>query len=153
MAAATTPRNTPQMGVAPGVIPARVSVPVADNVKLLPGTIAVIKAGYASPAVLETGDLPAGMVGSESGSSAGMTAWDNTVTGHAAGAFEVPIEQGVFKWANAGTITQANVGGVCYAADNQTVTATATGASVVGKILRVDSDGVWVLSYLGMTNS
>lgn len=151
MAAIAQPRNTPVLGTPESVFPALVSIPIAAAVKIYPGTLVVLKGGYAAPCVLETGDLPAGRAESESGASAGLAVWDNSAG--SAGAFEVPVLQGAFKWANAGTISQANVGGLAYGADNQTVTATATGASVVGKILRVDTDGVWVLSYVGQTQS
>lgn len=52
----------------------------------------------------------------------------------------------VFKWANkAGDlVTQALVGLSCYIEDNQTVRLTAAGTSVAGKVIAVDTDGVWV---------
>ncbi|RQS55717.1 MULTISPECIES: hypothetical protein [Burkholderia] len=53
-----------------------------------------------------------------------------------------------FKWENLGTdaVTQAQLGKVCYVADNQTVAATdgAGTRSKAGIVVGIDADGVWV---------
>ena len=53
-----------------------------------------------------------------------------------------------FKWENLGTdaVTQAQLGKVCYVADNQTVAATdgAVTRSKAGIVVGIDADGVWV---------
>lgn len=59
------------------------------------------------------------------------------------------IEQGIFRWANAGAIAEANIGDLCYADDDQTVSLTNTNVPA-GRIVGVDSDGVWVLSGFGV---
>jgi hypothetical protein len=61
------------------------------------------------------------------------------------------VEQGIFKWANAGAIAEANIGDLCYADDDQTVSLTNTNVPA-GRIVGVDSDGVWVLCGLGVRN-
>ncbi|HDR9026867.1 hypothetical protein NUV26_21220 [Burkholderia pseudomultivorans] len=56
--------------------------------------------------------------------------------------------QKMFKWENFPTdaVTQAQLGKVCYVADNQTVAATdgAGTRSKAGVVMGVDADGVWV---------
>ena len=59
----------------------------------------------------------------------------------------VEVERGrLFAWASDGTITQTCVGQLVFVADNQTVTATETGASHAGACVLIDDDGVWTLS-------
>ncbi|MDR3561898.1 MAG: hypothetical protein P4N59_10755 [Negativicutes bacterium] len=69
----------------------------------------------------------------------------------AAGAQTVTVRRGVFKFANdsADPVAVANLLANCYITDDQTVAATsATNTkSVAGKVIEVDSDGVWVEIY------
>lgn len=63
------------------------------------------------------------------------------------GAATIRVSRGVFVFDNAtdaGKLTTAHVLKPCYIADDQTVTATATGASVAGLVIRVDDAGVAV---------
>lgn len=67
----------------------------------------------------------------------------------AAGAVNVDIEKGIFRFANSTStdaITQANIGADCYIVDDQTVALTSGSStrSVAGKIFDVDDQGVWV---------
>lgn len=65
----------------------------------------------------------------------------------AAGAVSIRVARGVFVFDNAadsGKLTAAHVLKPCYIADDQTVTATAEGASVAGLVIRVDDTGVAV---------
>lgn len=67
----------------------------------------------------------------------------------AAGAVNVDIEKGIFRFANSTStdaITQANIGADCYIVDDQTVAFTSGSStrSVAGKIFDVDDQGVWV---------
>ena len=64
----------------------------------------------------------------------------------ASGATLCKVSTGVFKYANDGgdPVTTAARGAVCYATDDQTVSITATGKSVAGVVVEVESDGVWV---------
>ena len=50
-----------------------------------------------------------------------------------------------------GKITAADVLGLCYMEDDQTVTKTGTGASVAGLVIRVDDEGVAVEMGFGLT--
>lgn len=95
---------------------------VEDNSVGVKGTIGVINlsTGYLKMGVTGTGLVCAGRID---------TGWDNTSAGplgagHAAGAIQVAVRQGVFPWymGTAGdAITNANVGALCYIIDNQTV--------------------------------
>lgn len=64
-------------------------------------------------------------------------------------ALQVPVERGVFRFANsaaADAITRAEIGDNCYIVDDQTVAKTdgTASRSVAGKIEDVDAQGVWV---------
>lgn len=61
----------------------------------------------------------------------------------------VRVKIGTFKYANAGDVTAAMRGKLCYVSDDQTVTedsATNT-PPPAGTVFEVDSDGVWVTTY------
>lgn len=65
---------------------------------------------------------------------------------YADGDREIVVGKGIFLYANDGTITIADVGGVCTVLDNQTVSkaATTTNDIAAGHIEEVTSEGVWV---------
>lgn len=72
------------------------------------------------------------------------------MTGLASGSKTVKVEFGCFRWNNSSAgdlIAQADVGNDCYAVDDQTVAKTNGTATrtACGKIVAVDSSGVWVL--------
>jgi hypothetical protein len=79
---------------------------------------------------------------------------DNTLG--ADGALNVDVQTGVFRWDNsagADLIAAANIGAQAYVVDDHTVALTSGGGtrSVAGKIVDVDSVGVWVatgISYI-----
>lgn len=113
-------------------------LPVKASVKIWAGSLVVIDAGYAKPAVTATGLLVAG---------AAEATVDNS-TG-ADGAKVIAVRRGPFKFKNSGSgdlIAQADVGKLCYVVDDQTVALTSdTGArSPAGMIMQVDTDGVFV---------
>ena len=59
------------------------------------------------------------------------------------------VDRGVFQWGNASNVfSQANISDLAYVADDNNVTAynSATGAVniAVGRIVDVDTNGVWV---------
>lgn len=60
------------------------------------------------------------------------------------------VKSGLFKWANNGAgsdpVVAADEGGLCYIEDDFNVCHTATGKSAAGRVYKVDSDGVWVLT-------
>jgi len=69
--------------------------------------------------------------------------------GSTAGAVDVEIEKGIFRWGNSSStdaITTADIGNDCYIVDDQTVAKTSdtNSRSVAGKVFDVDSSGVWV---------
>lgn len=141
MTALTAPRNAP--AYSPDVLPTKYSYPVADNVKIFPGAmIALSAAGLAQPAATALGLTIVGRY-------EGVQILDNTVTGHAASAFNVPVRAGSFLYVNGDTasIAAANRGQICYAVDDQTVALTDAGntRSPAGIILDVSSAGVYIL--------
>ncbi|MDE2667547.1 MAG: hypothetical protein OXI69_15510 [Acidobacteriota bacterium] len=132
MAALKADRNTPYRD---GSL---VTYKVAAGAKIFAGSMVSLDGGYAKAMVKEADKALAGRA---------EEFVDNT--GGSAGDKMVLVRRGVaFKWANAaaaGAIKQADVGAKAYAVDDQTVTKTAAGATSVGEVLEVDSDGVWVL--------
>ena len=57
----------------------------------------------------------------------------------------------IFENSTSGKIAAAEVLGPCYIEDDQTVTKTATSASVAGLVIRVDDEGVAVEMGFGYT--
>lgn len=136
MAALTAPRNTLERV---GPISA---FPVKANTTVLQGGLVVLDAGYAAPGRTATGLIAAGRA-------------ESSATAVAAGSAQVPVKVGTFKLGNsaaADLVTQADVGADCYIVDDQTVAKTSGGAtrSIAGKIIAVDSDGVWVKVGAGL---
>ena len=115
------------------------SYDVAAAVVCRAGGIAVLDAsGNVKPAVTATGLVCAGMFPEAVDNSAG-----------AAAAVKAKVRSGVFRFANSAAgdaITKAEIGDTCYLVDDQTVAKTdGTGTrSAAGKIVDVDSVGVWV---------
>ena len=67
----------------------------------------------------------------------------------------VRVTRGTFVFENSGTaankLSAADILGPCYIEDDQTVTKSATGASVAGLVVRVDDEGVAVEMGFGLT--
>lgn len=65
----------------------------------------------------------------------------------------IRVSRGTFVFENSTSdkITAADVLGLCYMEDDQTVTKTGTGASVAGLVIRVDDEGVAVEMGFGLT--
>jgi len=111
---------------------------VGAGVKVYAGSLVARNAtGYIVPGSVATTLL--GMGRSES-------QVDNT--GGADGDVTVIVRKGVFRFANEGTdlVSIADIGNDCFIVDDQTVAKTNGGStrSVAGKVVDVDSDGVWV---------
>jgi hypothetical protein len=112
---------------------------VAAAVVCRAGGIAVLDAtGNIKPGVTATGLICAGMFPAEVNNAAG-----------AAAAVKAEVQSGVFRFGNsaaADAITKAEIGDNCYIVDDQTVAKTDGTAtrSIAGKIVDVDSAGVWV---------
>lgn len=137
MTALAAERSTPEMAVSAAVHPMR-NLPMTASVKIWKGALVVIDSGGdAKPGVTATGLTAAGRAEQTVDNSSG-----------GAGAQTVNVKPGVFKYGNLGTdlVAQANVGTDCYVTDDQTVSATsATNTkSVAGRVIQVDTDGVWV---------
>lgn len=128
--ALTEDRNTTRMAGAEVV-----SVPVEADAVIHAGALVVIEAGYAKPgyvsAILEA-------VGRAN------EAVDNT--GGLDGDVNVEVQRGIFKFDNDGTntIVAADLYTTAYIEDDETVGNDATGKSEAGKIIQIDTDGVFV---------
>lgn len=140
--ATTVERDTPMMGK-DTTSPVKVPLPMAANTKVLKGTIGCANAsGQATPGAVATTLTCVGRV-------------EETVdnTGGAAGALFAEIRQGTFKWkigAAGDVIAQADFGKTVFIIDNETVGLTNGGStrSAAGKVVKVDTDGVWVKTVL-----
>jgi len=117
----------------------RLSLGIAANKKIYAGSlVARDAAGHATPGATATTLLGVGRA---------AESVDNT--GGAADALQVPIDKGVFQFANSAgdPITVADIGNACYIEDDETVSRTNAGGntqSVAGTIYDVDANGVWV---------
>lgn len=114
----------------------QLDLPAAASKKFYAGAIvARDAAGNATPGATATDILGVGRCREQVDNSSG-----------AAGAVRVPIEKGVFRFANsaADPVTRADIGADCYIVDDYTVSHTDTNQSVAGKVFDVDALGVWV---------
>jgi hypothetical protein len=111
----------------------------AAAVACFAGGIAMLNAaGNATPGAVATGQICAGMFVENVDNSAGVAA-----------AVKVKVRSGVFRFGNsaaADAITKAHIGDTCYIVDDQTVALTdgTASRSAAGKVVDVDSAGVWV---------
>lgn len=123
------------------VTPKLYDLAVKASTKILSGALVCIDAtGYAVNASEALGLTPIGVA---------QVTVDNT--NGSSGDLLVRVLAGAFKFVNSDSITLADVGKAAYIVDNQTVAKSDnSGArSVAGPIIRVDSDGVYVL--VGLT--
>lgn len=113
--------------------------PVKAAVKIFAGALVALDAsGDAAPGSTATGLVAAGRAEEQVDNSAGD---DGDLT--------VRVSKGVFRYANSASgdlITRAEIGDDCYIVDDQTVAKTSATdtRSIAGKIVDVDSLGVWV---------
>ncbi len=127
----TQGRNTPEMADGKTLV-----LPVKGGAKIYEGALVAVDAnGFAVPAAKATGLTAAGRAEEFADNSQG-----------ADGAIRIRVRRGVFKWDNAqaGPVTAKDVLKSCYMNDDESVTITATGSSVAGKILGIDGDQVIV---------
>ena len=140
MAALTTARDTNEIANGAKYL----VLPVKGGITIHQGAIVALDAnGYAIPGKKATDLTAAGRA-------------EETVTNSGAdGELVVRVSRGVFVYNNTATqankITAAHVLKPCYMEDDQTVTALATGASVAGRVIRVDDEGVAVEIGSGIT--
>ena len=116
-----------------------IPVPAAADAVIGAGKIVVANAsGYAAPGSVATGLTYLGRA-EEAVDNTGGADGDKTV---------LVRRKNAFKWANHGTDTigQSSMGKDCYIAGDDTVAATdGTGTrSAAGKVMGIESDGVWV---------
>lgn len=110
----------------------RFSFPCAAAKTFFHGAIVFLDAsGNAEPATAATGKKAAGRC-------------NKYLVSTIAAAERIEVEAGCFRYANGSSITKANIGQLCYADDDQTVVLSPVGRSAVGKIVDVDTYGVWV---------
>jgi hypothetical protein len=106
---------------------------------------------YAGAMVCENGSAEAVPAADASGYACigkAVAGADNTGANYSA-TKTVEVARGIFRWANGGSFTDANIGDLAYVADDQTVTTagSATYDIVAGVIIDVDASGVWVDTY------
>lgn len=131
MTALTRDRNTPLKDAEV------IGVPAAANAVIHAGALVVANAtGYAAPGSTATTLTYIGRA---------EEAVDNS--GGADGAVAVLVRRrNAFKWGNDGSITQAHLMKTAYIVDDQTLAATdgAGTRSAAGRIVGIDTDGVWI---------
>lgn len=122
--ALTTDRNSPRTT---GTI---ISAPVAAG-----ALVAFNASGYLVPASDTAGLRVAGVADEAADNMDGQN-----------GAASVKVSRGAFKLGNSASkaVAQANVGGVVYVEDDETVAKESTKSVVAGVALELDGDGVWV---------
>lgn len=126
-------RSTVRMGETPFPL-SPISYKQKGSTTIYKGSIVALNAGYAAPGASAASLICVGM------------AVEKSANAGADGAVEVKVEEGIFKFKNHGTntVVAANVGSIAYIEDDETVGNLATSKSAAGKIVRLDSDGVWV---------
>ncbi len=150
MAALTNARNTPEMAGG-----GRMRVyPVEANTNIyLGGIVALDAAGNAVPASATTTVAnPLKIIGRAEYVSNGIPGQNALNNPGAAGAISITARKGVFLYATDGSVGAAQVGLICFALDDNNVTAAdrASGASVqqyaaAGTVVAIDPSGqVWV---------
>ena len=156
MSALTGPRNTPSMGVPTPLMPQ----PVAAATTVHFGSLCAADANGDIVPAQRTGSsnlatlrvlgralgLYLGPPGQEAVNTASAFIPGTTLPAGAAGAISVQIDTGVFLLDIGGaSITQADIGALCYADDDHTVYDTAdTTRPVAGTIVGLEAGGVWV---------
>lgn len=132
MAALSAARNTPERA---GEV---IGFPCVASDIVYQGSLVALASGYAAPGATATGLIAVGRAEETVDNSSGS-----------AGALTVLVRRGIFRFGNSAAgdaIAQADVGADCYIVDDQTVAKTSgtNTRSVAGKIVAVDSQGVWV---------
>ncbi|BFH15185.1 hypothetical protein J6TS7_49950 [Paenibacillus dendritiformis] len=111
-------------------------LPVKGGTKIFDGALVAVDAtGMAVPGAKTDKLLAAGRAEEYVDNSAGT---DGEAT--------IRVRRGVFKWNNAssGAVTAKDVLKDCYFSDDETVTSTATGSSVAGKVIGIEGSYVIV---------
>lgn len=117
-------------------IPSELYLKVDGGSHIYAGALVVVNAsGYAEPATAAASKIAAGVALEEVDNSAGSD-----------GDKSVKVRRGVFKFANKGAdaVDQAMLLSSCYIEDDATVRKTSASTSAAGKVISVESDGVFV---------
>jgi hypothetical protein len=120
-----------------GPIPTKLSIPVAASTEIYAGALVALSAGYLVPASADSSLVVLGKAEFDADNSAGS-----------AGDINASVIVGAFRFdIHSSSITQANVGALAYAVDDQTVSSSSSASTrpVAGVIVSVDSTGAWVL--------
>jgi hypothetical protein len=137
MAALTAARDTKARG-STGPFATDLYLKMKASATIFQGGLVVVDGttGLAEPATAAASKFVAGVA-------------QETVVSAASGTYYVRVKRGVHKLANkAGDlVTDALTLRDCTIEDDQTVRATATGSSRAGKVIQIESDGVWVETY------
>ncbi len=138
--------KTPRLGDSP--LPTAFELPVVASDILYAGAMIVINAsGYAAPAG-STGNIDGARV-------VGRCEKQVDNSSGSAGALTARVVPGCFRYANSSStdaLTDADIGRPCFVVDDATVARTSNRGTRTraGKVVEVDSDGVWV--ELGFTS-
>jgi len=130
MSAATAPIDTPERA---GEF---TSLPVAAATTIHAGTlVARTGTGHAVPAAATAGLTVVGRAEADADNSDGS-----------AGDLAVRVKRGIFRFHNSGTaaVDADDAGKLCFVEDDNTVCETAAVRIPAGRVLEVESDGVWV---------
>lgn len=143
MAALTAARNTRQMQ---DIQRSPIGYPQKGSTTIFQGALVVLNAGYAAPGTAAASLIAVGRAKRHYANAGADGAVPKDINGRSYTQALIEVEEGIFKFANSGgdLVVAADVGGLCYITDDQTVCHTATGKSVAGKVIQLDSDGVWV---------
>jgi len=113
-----------------------VAFPVAGGATLYAGSlIALNSSGYA----ISAGDLASiTVIGRAENTADNSAGSDGDIT--------VTVKKGVFRFLNSTDhpVSLANRGQICFVESNQAVATTGSNLAVAGRVVDVDSDGVWV---------
>jgi hypothetical protein len=138
MSAATAAINTPER---PGTT---TSYPIAAATVLYAGALVALNSSGNAVAAADTAGLRVvGRAEETVDNSAG-----------AAGALSIPVKEGVFKYSNSGTaaVDADDKGKLCFIEDDNTVAETSTHKVHAGRVVDVESDGVWIDTRAGQSS-
>lgn len=153
MAALTAARNTPTRATA-GALADYFLCKMKASTTIYAGGLVVVDGttGLAEPATAAASKVAVGVAevppASKIASDGSYTS--TSVTSGSTGATYIQVRRGVFFFNNkaADLVTDAMLGQAkAYIEDDNTVRATATASSVAGRVIEVETSGVWVEVY------
>ena len=138
MAGLAAERNTPKRA-SEGALSQYFKLQMKASTTIYKGGLVVVDntTGLAEPATATTGKTPVGVA-------------EETVTSASSGTYMIQVRRGTFLFANKSgdLVTTAMLGrALAYVEDDQTVRATATSTIAAGRVIEVETAGVWVEIY------